>query len=330
MGKKGSETTNTNWISPEDQARVRQGRTYGDLASQSARGIQEAGVNPYSKQAAGNYGDLYNQYGNAAQFGSDYGQRAMMFAGQTGLEGMEQYLNPQLAAYFGGMNPVYDRMRADEYSQAGQDAMMSGAYGGSRHAMLAKARLGGIDQQQGADYGRYQGMAGQEAIRAMFSERERMGGLGQNMLGYGLNALGGQGAMAGNMANMGDYMRQIEQLQNERRAKNDAMASAQQQSSYGQDIQSGTTEKTEKGWLEGALPFAMNAASMFIPGAQLAGPLMGGMMQGMYGGNEAQAGNFGSQYSDPWQGMNLGGGGGGGNANALFSPVPPGGFFGGG
>lgn len=329
MPKKGSETTSTNWVSPEDQARIRQGRQYGDAASQAAMGIQEAGVNPLSTGAAGQYADIYNRYGQMGQYGQNYGQQALDFAGQTGLQGFDQYFNPYADAQINPMRDMFDRMRADEYSGAGSQATQAGAFGGSRHAKLAAMRLGGVDRTQAGAEADIYSRAGQQAMQAMMGERARMGQLGQYGMGMGLNALSGQGAMAGNIANMGDYFRQIQQLQNERGAKNAQMASAAQQASYGKDIESGTTDKTEQGWMEGILPAAMQIGSMFIPGAQMAAPLMGGMMGSMFGGNEAAAGNFGGQYADPWQGMNVGQGAPGATTPSLFSPAPYGGYFGG-
>jgi hypothetical protein len=328
MGKKGSEKTETQFLSREDAARTRQGRQYGDLASQAALGVQEAGIDPRTMEALRNYQNLYGSYGDMADFGTGFGTHALGFAGQTGLQGLDRYANPYIGMQLAGMDPLYDRMRADQYSGAGQDATQAGAFGGSRHAKLAAMRLGGVDRQQAQQYGDIYANSAQQAMHALMSERGRMGQLGFGGLNLGMQGLQGQGQMSGNIANLGDYFRNIQQMQNERGAKNAAMAAQMQQGTYGRDISKTRTTKEEKGWMEGALPLAMNIGKMFIPGGQ-ASALTGLLNQG--GPTQGSTPWMDAAAQDPWQGMNLGMGGyGGGSSQALFNPVPPGGFFGGG
>lgn len=332
MGKKGSETTEREFLSPEDAARVRQGRQYGDLASREALGTQEAGVDPRTMEALGYLQDLYGSYGG---FGSDMfgrGSDLLDRGSRTGLTGLDEYMNPYIMAQLDPMRAMFGDMRADKYMQAGQEATGAGAYGGSRHAMLARGRLADVDQMQAQYEGGVWNQGARDAAGWMLGERGRAGQMGLSMMDRYMRALQAQQGAAGGIAGMGDYLRNIEQLRNERAAKNAANAAQLQMGTYGQDISKTRTTKEEKGWAEGILPTALNVASMFIPGGQAAGAA--GMFSQLFGGGpggyEGQMSNFGSQYAaDPWQGMNMGNlyqtppGGYG----ALFDPVPAGGFF---
>jgi hypothetical protein len=264
---------------------------------------------------------------------------ALDYAGQTGAEGINQFLNPYVQGQLDPMRQMFGDMRADEYSGAGQEATGAGAYGGSRHAMLAAKRLGNVDQQQAQYEGGLWNQSYRDAMGAMLGERGRMQGLGLGMMDRYQRSADAQRGAAGGIAGMGDYMRNIQQMQNERQAKNLSNAAQMQMGTYGKDIESGQTKETEKGWAEGLLPMGMNIAKMFIPGGQAAGAAGlfsqlfggGGGAQGPGGQAPGQSAYLNQMAADPWQGMNLGGssspGYGGGGGGALFNPAPPGGFF---
>lgn len=333
MGKKGSKETTTNWMSREDADRIRQMRGAGDYAAGQHLGVQEAGVDPNTMNSLGMLYDYYNQMGGLGGDMFGRGSQALDFGMRTGTGDIDRYLSPYIQGQLDPMRQMFGDMRADQYSGAGQDATQAGAYGGSRHGILAAKRLGDVDKMQSQYEGDVWNRGYTQAGNWMFGERGRQGQMGLGMMDRYAQAMNAQKGAAGGIAGMGDYLRNIQQMMNERGAKNATNALQMQSGSYGKDIKSGSTTETEKGWMEGILPTALNVASMFIPGGQAAGAA--GLFGQMFGGNEQQASSFGSQYADPWQGLNLSPGnnygfsGGGGGGGALFNPMPAGGFFGG-
>lgn len=119
-------------------------------------------------------------------------QQQMANAGLMGMNAMggdpaavQQMMNP----FFGAMNPVFDRMRADATMAANDAATRAGAFGGSRHGVALGEQLGGVDRAQAqmlyGDFNNAMGRAGQLAN-----------------LGFGANQ---------QLGTMGDYLRNIQQ-----------------------------------------------------------------------------------------------------------------------
>jgi hypothetical protein len=318
-------------MSPEDADRIRQMRGAGDVASQAHMGVQEAGVDPNTMNSLGMLYDYYNQMGGHGGDMFGRGSQALDFGMRTGTGDIDRYLSPYIQGQLNPMRQMFGDMRADEYSGAGQEATGAGAYGGSRHAMLAAKRLGNVDKMQSQYEGDVWNRGYTQAGNWMFGERGRQGQMGLGMMDRYAQAMNAQKGAAGGIAGMGDYLRNIQQMMNERGAKNATNALQMQSGSYGKDIEHGSTKETEKGWAEGLLPLAMDIGKMFIPGGQAAGAA--GLFGQMFGGNSDAASSFGQQYQDPWQGLNLSPGNnygfsGGNPANpALFNPVPAGGYF---
>jgi hypothetical protein len=254
------------------------------------------------------------------------GQSALGFGMGTGLEGMGDYMNPMLAQYFQGMDPLYDRAYAQAGQTAGQQATMQGAFGGSRAGIMEGQMRGDVQRAQMADYGSRQYQAAQQAAQLLMGERARMGqmGMGMSQLGLGgqMGALGGMGGTNRDLMLGGDYLRNIQQQGNEQEYRNALNAAQAITGTYGKDIKK-VTEDRQEGSVLGDL---MGIGGM-VGGTLLGGvPGIGAALGGLFGGGSGGGGTpyMNQLQSDPWSGMSLGGqfssglGGGGGGSGPWF------------
>lgn len=63
-------------------------------------------------------------------------------------EQVSPFMNPFMDQVMGGLNTQYDHLRNQALTRTSQQATQSGAYGGSRAALLAGARMGELDRAQ--------------------------------------------------------------------------------------------------------------------------------------------------------------------------------------
>lgn len=178
-----------------------------------AKGHKQTTTNSLDKPTAQMQGDVYNQARNAAAGYTTVGPngattdaldqyRKMAAAGQNGLAAlsgdptaMAGFMNPYQSQVMDAFNTQYGQAAKGLTSQINDEATKAGAFGGSRHGVaegvaqsqLAQNHLGDVAGLLQSGYGNAQQMAGQAAN-----------------LGFGAT---------GQMAGLGDYLRQIAQQQ---------------------------------------------------------------------------------------------------------------------
>jgi len=160
------------------------------------------GLNPQMQQALGGYQGLAGNLG---------------FGSQTGMQGVENYMNPWINQVGNAMNAQWDRTGQMAMNQGADMATQQGAFGGSRAAVL-QAGLGAQNElnrnQQMAQL--YQGGYDQAGNQLM-NERARMANLGLAGLG-GVAGIGQYGdqqrwMQQQGLLGFGDMQRQIQQQQ---------------------------------------------------------------------------------------------------------------------
>jgi hypothetical protein len=258
-------------------------------------------VDPYSEQAFAGYQGQVDQYGNLVNQYGPMAQNALNFAGQTGLQGMDQYMNPMWAQYQGGMDPVYDRMRQQAQMNAAQQASAAGAFGGSRSAILNSMMQGDVNMQMGQDYGQRRFDMGRDAAGMLMGERQRMGQYGMGLADLQYRGLQGQSDAYKNLAIGGDYRRDVLNQQNQADFANKANAAQMIMNTQGQNLKT-VQEQREKGSVLGDLAsMGMMGASLFTGGAAgAAGGLLGSL-----GGGASPAQQMISQSPIMQQGANV-------------------------
>ncbi len=111
------------------------------------------------------------------------------FAQQTGLQGINQFLNPELENVIGGVRGDFDRQREFASNRAGQIAESESAFGGSRSAILEAQGLSDVNRQESSTISGLRSNAFNNARASLFSERGRLGQLGlaglNNQFGLG-------------------------------------------------------------------------------------------------------------------------------------------------
>ena len=111
------------------------------------------------------------------------------FASQTGLTGINQFLNPELENVIGGVRGDFDRQREFASTRAGQIAESENAFGGSRSAILEAQGLNDVNRAETSTIAGLRSQAFSNARGALFSERGRLGQLGlaglNNQFGLG-------------------------------------------------------------------------------------------------------------------------------------------------
>ena len=272
-------TTNERALSDEDAAAIRAGRDAGQASADAAMaGPWAQGVNPYTQQAADQFGQ---QYGAQQQFGDQwgaYGQQAMQGAMQTGMGAISPLQQQMMEQYRAGMDPVHAQNQAMLGMSANQNATGQGAYGGSRSAIQQAMAENQALQGRAAQYGQMQYQTGQDAMQFAQQERARMQQLGLSAGQMQQGAMGQQMGLSGNTAKMGDYMRNVAGQQAQDEFARRAAAQGQIQGGYGKDI-SYTDTKTEEGTgiLGGIIGAATKIGSFALPG-------IGGALSGLIGG----------------------------------------------
>jgi hypothetical protein len=98
----------------------------------------------------------------------------------------EPFMNPYMSQVIDATRGEYDHMRGQALTSANQQATQAGAFGGSRHGIMAGARLGEIDRAQGSQIagmlqGGYQSALG---MGMQHAESQRMLQLQQQLEPY--------------------------------------------------------------------------------------------------------------------------------------------------
>jgi len=291
MGK-GSEETTTTRLSQEDINATQAGRDAGYATADAAYGGSWAQpLDPMSEQAGGQYGQMYDAYGNLAQqYGQQFQQASQIGMGM-GLEGLSGYMNPMLEQYYAGMDPMYQRAYAQAGQTAGQQATQQGAYGGSRSAILEGQMRGDVQRSQMADYGRVQYGAARDAAGMLMQDRARIGGYQGMYGGLGMDALSGQMGATGAQAGYGDYRRNVAQQQAMDEYMRRAAGQEAIQSGYGRDTERTTTSEKGGDLFGDILAVGGTAAGIAFPPAAPAINLLGG---------QPQAAPQAPQGANPW------------------------------
>lgn len=302
-------STQTNTIGKQDAAHITAGREAGRTAADAAMGTQVAGVDPLTGQALGQYGDLYNQYGQQAGMYDPMAANALGFAGQTGLSGLGGYMNPMLEQYFASQDPLWNQRYGQANMLGQQGATGQGAYGGARGELLKSDYLSNVMRQQMGQYGQVGYQAAGDAANLMMGERGRMGQLGMGLAGLGNQSRAGQMDVTRNQMLGGDYLRNIQNQQYQQPFRNAQNAAGMITGTQGQNIYS-QSENRQEGSVLGDL---MGIGGM-VAGTLIGGPagLAGGALGQLGGGGSAQqtmmntpVGQSGGPNSNIW---NYGGG----------------------
>jgi hypothetical protein len=238
-------TTTTQTLGGRDTADTYAGRDAGQAAAEAARGVETAGVNPYTQGAMDWYGNSLDQYGGLQNQYGNMGQSALDFAMQTGNAGMGDYMNPMLQQYFQSQNPLWEEQMNMAGMQFDQGANMAGAFGGSRQAIGNEYGRRMVGMQQMADYGQKGYQSARDAAQMYQNEKQRMQGMGM-----GLAGLQGQWADRASGANRnlmlgGDYLRNIEQQRLGQGYANERNAAREIRDAYGRDTKRITEDRQE-------------------------------------------------------------------------------------
>lgn len=303
---------------------------YVDRQRQAAGDLNRAAIG--SGPWAQGTGELFRQgvdfLGQAGQAGNWMGQAgAGLFQGALGgpggamaqgLGGLGAYASPYTQQGIAAMIPGYQFGRSMADQAGGQQATRSGAYGGSREAVLRAEQMGNIDREflQGVNLMSQQGT--QMGMNAMMQDRMRNA---QNAnLGFGM--AGNSAQMYQNLANQYGGFDQIQRGADEALAMDEFNRRRMGLGGLGAGLgpTGGTQTNVQEGnFFQDALGVGLTAAGAFFggpagatAGAQLGG--LGGLGGGGGGGSLFQSGPFFNNI-------------GGGPSNALFQSGP---FFGGG
>lgn len=169
LGPKERQTTQTSQVDPQTQAFMDQFR---QLALSQAQG----GPNQFLQQAGQGFGGLTDNLG---------------FAQQRGLQGIEQFFNPFQQEVIGGVQSDFDRQRQQAEVSARQQATRSGAFGGSREAVLNAELQGGVNRNEASTLANIRQGGFNQAAQNLFGQRRFAGNLGLAGL-QGLAGVGGQ------------------------------------------------------------------------------------------------------------------------------------------
>jgi len=104
------------------------------------------GVDPKSQQ----YIDSMRQQGQQGA-NSILNQQGSFFTGPETMsvgDQAAQFMNPYQQQVIDANNQQFDQLRAGAATGANQEAMQAGAFGGSRHGVMAGIRMGQLDQTQ--------------------------------------------------------------------------------------------------------------------------------------------------------------------------------------
>lgn len=285
MGKKGPQQQGSQAVQLDPQTRayteyMRQAakQQYGDLMG---GGELFPGATAEQMGAVGQLGDAWgrsNVYGDMA---AQIARTGMAGAGQVGMGGVEGYMNPYQQQVMDAMQSQFARQRAEAQQTGQQQATLSGAYGGSRGAILEGQLMGDVNRQEAMQMGQMLQGGYTQAAQQMLSERQRqmqMANLGMGSLG---SAAGQQAGMAGQLYGMGSDLQQIQQRQQQEALYRAQAGLGMLQGSVGP--YGSTTSQTGPGGsvLGGAAGGAM-AGSAFGPwGAAIGGGI--GLLGGLFG-----------------------------------------------
>lgn len=125
---------------------------------------------------------------------------------QTPGEMAQGFMSPYIANVIGGLRGEFDHLRSQALTGSNQQATQAGAFGGSRAAIMAGARMGELDRAQasqvagllnsgfqnamgqGLDFAKYQqGLAQQAAMEPLFRQQQAMQLMNMGMGPVGFN-----------------------------------------------------------------------------------------------------------------------------------------------
>lgn len=81
------------------------------------------------------------------------GQQGSYFTGPLSAGDISQAMNPYMENVIGGVRGEFDHLRNQSMNQSNQQATQAGAFGGSRHGVMAGARMGELDRAQTSQIG---------------------------------------------------------------------------------------------------------------------------------------------------------------------------------
>jgi hypothetical protein len=288
-------TTTTNTLGQQDTNYIYDQRAQAERAAAAAQGTQIAGMDPYSSQALDQLGGQYDQWAQNSDFYNQYGQNALNFAGQTGMGGVDQYMNPYIQGVIDPMREQYGYQRDQAMMGGAQQASLAGAYGGSRGSVLQGMALQGINRDEAMQIANLYNQGYNQAGNWMMGERGRMGGLGMGAAGYGQQALRGQQGASDALLRGGDYRRNVQNEMYGQELQNEMNALRALNQGYGKDTKQIQTNVEEGSWLGDALGLATGIGSFFLPGAGAASSALGAL--GGLGAGSQQIAN--SPVMDP-------------------------------
>jgi hypothetical protein len=181
--------------------------------------LQVAGMDPRSTYAANQVGmnsgtaDMYRQAQGGLGIGMDAMNRGLGM--QWGADAAQQYMNPYQSQVMDQWNQQFGDMRQNTLNDVNQQAMQSGAFGGSRHGVAEGQALADLGKQQSMQQAQMLQQGYGDAYNQFSNDRGALMQGGQGMANLGFS--GGQGlqGLAQQQMQFGDANRQIAQSGND-------------------------------------------------------------------------------------------------------------------
>lgn len=223
MGKGSTETVNSSsYIDPKmmnfRESVFNKARAVGHQNFRS-QPLTIAGMDPRSTYAANQVGmnsgtaDMYRQAQGGLGIGMDAMQRGLGM--QWGDKAANQYMNPYQSQVMDQWNQQYGDMRQNTLNDVNQEAMQSGAFGGSRHGVMGGQALADLGKQQSLQQAQMLQQGYGDAYGQFANDRNALMQGGQGMANLGFGGAQGLQGLAQQQMQFGDANRQIAQMGND-------------------------------------------------------------------------------------------------------------------
>jgi hypothetical protein len=156
---------------------------------------QTSRVDPATAAYINAYRQRAQQGNGAAPWINQYGQTAqglagnLDFASQTGLQGLDQFMNPYMDSVIAGVQSDFDRQRALAQNAAADQATRAGAFGGDREAILRANALNDVNRNETQALSGLRSQGYTDAVNQLLAQRGLSANLGlagmQGLLGTG-------------------------------------------------------------------------------------------------------------------------------------------------
>lgn len=193
-------------------------RAVGDQQFRS-NPLKVAGMDPRATAAANAIGmnsgtaDMYRQAQGGLGIGMDAMQRGLGM--QWGADAANQYMNPFQSQVMDQWNQRFGDMRQNTLNDVNQEAMQSGAFGGSRHGVMGGTALSELGKQQSLQNAQMLQSGYNNAYDQFSNDRGALMQGGNAMANLGFGGAQGLQDLAQRQMQFGDANRQIAQAGND-------------------------------------------------------------------------------------------------------------------